>query len=370
MRRAALAIALALAVVVPAVVAAPAWPADLNYTCYSPPQSRNATPCGGWHTQPVRLAWSYDPSNAAAVGGTCTPVTISTDTPGTVIRCRIQDAVDLSTTEKSAMVKVDVTRPSIAVVPSRPPDHDGWWTRPVAFGFAGGDATSGLAGCDTIAYAGPDTAATQLTGGCRDAAGNQALMSFTVRYDATPPVLGAVSSIPRDGGVTLSWKPPADAALTQIMRSPGKKGQRASMVYSGTGRRTFTDTSARNGVRYRYVVSVYDPAGNGASQAATATPFSLAPVSGARLKLPPLLRWHQVRRARYYNVQLFRGRHKILSAWPTRTRLRLHRSWTYRHDRMHLSPGRYRWYVWPGYGVRADERYGKLIGHSSFTIVR
>jgi hypothetical protein len=37
---------------------------------------------------------------------------------------------------------------------------------------------------------------------------------------------------------------------------------------------------------------------------------------------------------------------------------------------MRLSPGRYRWYVWPAYGDRADERYGRLIGHSSFSIVR
>ena len=35
-----------------------------------------------------------------------------------------------------------------------------------------------------------------------------------------------------------------------------------------------------------------------------------------------------------------------------------------------LTPGHYRWYVWPGLGSRADHRYGALIGHSSFSIVR
>ena len=35
-----------------------------------------------------------------------------------------------------------------------------------------------------------------------------------------------------------------------------------------------------------------------------------------------------------------------------------------------LSPGSYRWYVWPGFGARAAVDYGELLGFSSFTIVR
>jgi hypothetical protein len=69
-------------------------------------------------------------------------------------------------------------------------------------------------------------------------------------------------------------------------------------------------------------------------------------------------------------VQLFRGSTKLLSEWPTRAKLRLRRSWTYRDRRHRLTPGHYRWYVWPGLGSRADHRYGALIGHSSFSIVR
>ena len=103
-----------------------------------------------WQTQPVRLAWSYDTTNAAAIDGDCSPRIISTDTAGTVLRCKIQDAMDSSTTEKTATVKVDVTAPNVTVVPARPPDHDGWWTRPVTFGFVGSDATSGMAACDSV----------------------------------------------------------------------------------------------------------------------------------------------------------------------------------------------------------------------------
>jgi hypothetical protein len=34
---------------------------------------------------------------------------------------------------------------------------------------------------------------------------------------------------------------------------------------------------------------------------------------------------------------------------------------------MRLTPGRYDWYVWPGFGRRAAERYGHLIVHRKFT---
>ena len=54
----------------------------------------------------------------------------------------------------------------------------------------------------------------------------------------------------------------------------------------------------------------------------------LAPRAGARVTSPPLLRWRRVPRASYYNVQLFRGSVKVLSSWPTATRLQLRARWT------------------------------------------
>lgn len=368
MRRTALVLSVVGVVALAMAAATPARSAELSYACYSPLASATPVPCHVWQTQPVRLAWTYDTTNAAAVDGDCTPRIISTDTAGTVVRCKIQDAIDSSTTEKTATVKVDVTGPSVTVAPARPPDHDGWWNRPVTFGFVGSDATSGVAACDTVTYAGPDSGTAQVSGGCRDAAGNAAAQSLVIRYDASPPTLTALRSVPGNHDVSLSWQQSADAVRTEIVRSPGTAGSRPTKVYTGT-RRTFTDTSARNGMRYRYAISVYDAAGNLASGTASATPFSLAPVRGARLRTPPLLRWHRVRRASYYNVQLFRGHHKILTAWPTVTRLQLRSRWTFRGDPVRLAPGGYRWYVWPAYGDRANERYGRLIGRSSFKIV-
>lgn len=99
-------------------------------------------------------------------------------------------------------------------------------------------------------------------------------------------------------------------------------------------------------------------------------PTLLAPAHGARLSAPPVLRWKAVPGATYYNVQLWRNGRKILSRWPTRTQLALRASWTYAGRRYRLTPGRYRWYVWPGLGARADARYGALLGRRTFVIVR
>jgi hypothetical protein len=80
--------------------------------------------------------------------------------------------------------------------------------------------------------------------------------------------------------------------------------------------------------------------------------------------------WKAVRRARYYNVQVFRRGRKILSVWPERTQRRLERHWTYRGTDHKLTAGRYCWHVWPGYGKRSQRQYGKRLGTSCFRVVR
>lgn len=91
-----------------------------------------------------------------------------------------------------------------------------------------------------------------------------------------------------------------------------------------------------------------------------------SPAAGEILSTPPLLAWRRVPRATYYNIQLFRNGHKILSAWPSRPRLQLHNSWTHRGHRMILTPGTYVWFVWPGFGDLARGQYGGLLGRSTF----
>jgi hypothetical protein len=366
-----------LATVVSALLTPAAAAADsqLSYSCYSPPQSSMPVDCSAWNTSPVRLSWSWDTTSARVSTGNCNPQIIRKDTAGLAVTCVIEDALNDPlpprwTASGTATIRLDATAPTItSLAPARPPDYDGWWNHPVALAFQGSDATSGIAACSSTTYSGPDSAAAQVTGTCRDVAGNASTRSFPVKYDATPPTLSALKAARLSGRIALRWSPSADAVRADVWRSPGSGGAAQSVVYSGPAK-TFTDRSVRVGKMYAYSVTVYDEAGNSASRTAKVRPSGLEPAPGAQLEKPPVLRWEKERGARYYNVQLFRGRTKLLSAWPTRTKLQLRRSWTYRGRRHRLTRGHYRWYVWPGLGSRADHRYGALIGHSSFSIVR
>jgi hypothetical protein len=194
-------------------------------------------------------------------------------------------------------------------------------------------------------------------------------MSVPLRYGGAPPPL-RVAANTGDGAVSLQWR--AGVALSSLVlsRSPGIGGAARSVVYRGS-RASFRDTNVRNGVRYRYTLTAVDPAGIASVRTifVTAGPHLIAPMVGARLNAPPLLSWTPVNGASYYNVQLFRAG-KILSAWPTEVRLQLQRTWTFEGRRIRLKPGRYRWYVWPGFGSRSAARYGSLVGSGSFTVSR
>jgi hypothetical protein len=367
---------LALATVLSAALLAPAGASAnlrLDYSCYSPPKSPTPVNCSQWKTSPVLVAWSYDAGAFPYPPGTCQPQIISADTAGLRVSCEVRDSPDdnyTDSTTKRVVIRLDATAPAITGAgPDRPPDYDGWWNHPVAFVFQGSDPISEIAACSSTTYSGPDSAAAEVTGTCRDVAGNTSTGTFAIKYDATPPTVSALRPAALVGRIALRWRESADAVRVDVSRSPGSAGARRSVVYSGPAK-AFTDTAVKTGVRYRYSVTVYDAAGNSASRTVKARPSALEPATGARLRKPPLLRWEQERGARYYNVQLFRGRTKLLSAWPTHTHLKLRRSWTYRGWRHRLARGHYRWYVWPGLGSRADHRYGSLIGHSNFSIVR
>jgi hypothetical protein len=94
-----------------------------------------------------------------------------------------------------------------------------------------------------------------------------------------------------------------------------------------------------------------------------------APLAGARLTTPPLLAWRAVPLARFYNVQLYRQGRKILTLWPYRPRLQLRSRWTHEGQVYRLRPAAYAWVVWPAFGTRANPRYGRMLGRSTFRIV-
>jgi hypothetical protein len=294
-------------------------------------------------------------------------------------------------------LKYDATRPRITdAIPARPPDHAGWFTSTIRFDFSGTDATSGLAGCESASYSGPDAADASILGTCVDQAGNVSRRSFSLMFDATPPRISGLTATPGDRHVALRWQSSPDRASVEVVRIPGHGSDPESVVFTGPGQ-SFLDDQVDNGVRYVYRVRVADAAGNETSQDIAAVPTApapdtppaagvaptpvpvpgrrrarlLSPAANATVRMgrPPLLRWMPVRRARYYNVQLFRGDRKVLSAWPARPRYQIKKRWTLRGTPQRLKRGRYRWYVWPGFGARPKARYGDLLGRRTFTVV-
>jgi hypothetical protein len=298
-------------------------------------------------------------------------------------------------------LKYDETGPEVTGVSAeRPPDRGAWFVNPVRFDVSGTDATSGLDECPPVTYAGPDGASAVITGRCRDRAANSASRTFPLKYDASPPLLTGLTAAGGDGLVSLIWQAGEDAESVEVQRTPGLGTAPASIVFRGPGA-SFVDRRVENGVRYSYQVRVADAAGNASVQSVVGIPAAppvgvvaapppgvaaapvapgpiavshrprrIAPASGAVLAEGevPVLRWPAVRRARYYNLQLFRDGRKILTVWPAQARYRLKLRWTYRGERLRLAPGDYRWLVWPGIGPRSRADYGKRIVRSTFEI--
>ena len=197
--------------------------------------------------------------------------------------------------------------------------------------------------------------------------------AWTWTADTTPPK--PVVKHQADVGyrrLVLRWGSPlwagADSVLVLESTSPSKPPTR--QVYQGSGS-SFVISGFENGVyrRYRFIAS--DKAGNTSPAVDVVVKPSallLAPSDGARVRRPPLLRWRAAPRAGYYNVQLFRHGRKLLSTWPRTTQLPLSQTWNYLGRDRRLSPGRYTWFVWPGFGPLARGAYGSLLGQGSFEV--
>ena len=321
-------------------------------------------PCAGWHTSPVQVSWTWSPTDGTAAAGTCTTQSYWYDVNTNAV-CEVTGTNgDSGTTVQPIMV--EVSSPTVTVAPDRAPDFNGWYNHPVTASVEG-SAFSGILSCTAATYAGPESASATISGSCTDNAGKvAAATSSAFKYDATPPQLN-VTVAPGDGIVVLSWPVSPSLALLQIQRTPGLRGGSHSVLHRGDSG-SYRDLRVRNGVRYRYTITARDQAGNITVRTLTVTPGPrlLTPGPDANLGTS-LLTWTPVRGADYYNVQLFRAG-KILSAWPLQTHLRLARTWVFAGRRYRLTPGRYRWYVWPGFGVPSAARYGPLIGSRSFVV--
>jgi hypothetical protein len=254
-----------------------------------------------WFTSNVIVKWTY--SGETSTTG-CDTQELTTDTPGTTLSCTA--AAPGQAVTSIVTVHIDQTPPAAVVAtPARPPDVGLFYTAPLPISWSATDATSGIATCTTLTYAGPDGLAVAPTGTCRDRAGNvSAPLASTFSYGTPPtpaPVIAAATAAP-----------------------------------TSTAGPTATSTTAKS-------------------------------KANAKAKRPTLT-WRARSKVKYYNLQLFRNGRKILSAWPTVAHYTLKPSWRYHGHTYKLTAGRYRWYVWPGYGPRSAHRYGRLLTKGAVTV--
>jgi hypothetical protein len=286
-----------------------------------------------------------------------------------------------------ASVKYDASGPSIdSITFDRQPDSNGWYNHPVQVVFHGSDGGSGVGSCTAVTYAGPDTSSTTVNGNCRDNAGNSTGgTSPAFKYDSTPPTLTNVGTDWDDGTATLSWTASSDTKEIDVDRAPGKDGAASTTVFKGMAA-SFEDTGLQNKVKYVYTITGLDEAGNKAVDTVSIIPGAklYSPARGSQVKSPPLLAWRPFAGASYYNLQLYYGvgkglrrvaslnvsGRKVLSAWPLKPHYRLKKTWKWNKKKRALSPGHYRWYVYPGLGKRSANKYGPLIGSSDFYFVK
>jgi len=335
-------------------------------------------PIGSWYTTPVSFNWQF---SGMSSGNGCGSQNYTTDTNQSNLEADIGDfqALPDSTfctvlpTTVYYFIQVEISSPTASVAPARPPDSNDWYNHAVA-GAVNGTSFSGIASCTSTTYAGPSTTAATVSGTCVDNAGKTVTVtSAPFQYDTTPPALTATAT-PADEGVSLNWQTGGDIAPVVSMTVARTSGSNSKdpVVYNGTAT-GFDDTHLTNGVHYTYTITAEDAAGNTTTRTVHATPGArvLSPAANAHLTAPPALTWTAVPGATYYNVQLYRGDPtKLLSLWPVRASLQLHRTWRFDGRRYHLKPGRYKWYVWPGFGKRKAARYGRMVGSGTFIVVR
>jgi hypothetical protein len=311
----------------------------------------------GWYLSNLTVAWSVTPVSEIAETAGCDTRTFSQETRGTDVKCSAKTHSGASGAYIYT-VKVDKTSPATSAFLDRQSDFNGWHTRQVTARFSGSDSVSGVASCSApIAYAGPDTASSQLTGTCRDRAGNQSSATVTFKYDATAPeVTRAIAARPPD---RYGWYNRPVAFSFAGADATSGVASCSTVTYSGPSSEQASVTGTCS-----------DNAGHTSTPRAFTLRYSrplVTPASGEDVRRPVTLDWVNVERARFYNVQVWRGREKILSVWPSASQYRFKPSWRFEGERRSLVRGaRYRWYVWP----RIGRRYGPLIGRGFFDVVR
>ena len=330
----------------------------------------------------------------------CTPGTGALFPLGTsTVTCTAQDARMNKASTTFTVSVVDRTSPSLNVPQPERVSSRGAPTLarsdPRVAGFlAAASAADIVDGAVPVLNNAPEVlplGTTRITFTATDSAGNTATAQSALTVvtgpvtpqvrDTTPPKdVTKLRAKSGDRFVLLTWVPPkADFRRVTIARSPGRGRARSTVVYRGSAKQ-LKDANLTNGVEYRYVVVAYDARGQFlARRRHESRPEPAAPLRARRctaVTKPPRLRWQAVAGATYYNMQLYRAPArrasalgtKILSIWPTRPQIALARTWKFNGRTQRLIAGTYHWFVWPGLGPKSANRYGPVLGQSTFVV--
>jgi hypothetical protein len=170
--------------------------------------------------------------------------------------------------------------------------------------------------------------------------------------------------------VRVRWTAPANDDLAEVVvvrrlgaRPPGTPKD-GVVVYRGLAA-TATDFPVSPRARVWYAAFAVDDDGNVSTATTGSLPRFDPPLYGPRdaavVRPGTVFRWRPVATASYYNIQIWRGAasSKVISTWVNRPTYVLRRR---------LAPGRYSWYVFPGFGARSLARYGALVGSATFVV--
>jgi hypothetical protein len=233
---------------------------------------------GWWRSAvTVRFAVSGD-----AISTTC-PIVNTFSSSESSWSCSATDAQGAMSTLVLPF-KIDATPPTVSsAAPDRAPDGGGWYSHPVTVAFGGSDTNSGLAGCTSATYSGPDSGSASVEGTCRDVAGNvSAPAAFALRYDATAPEVTAGLSRAADHNGWFSH--PVEVSFTGTDGGAGVSSCTAPVSYSGPDSATVSVSGG-----------CVDAAGNRATASATfqydATPPVLTAVAATVVSLSANLTW-------------------------------------------------------------------------------
>jgi hypothetical protein len=80
--------------------------------------------------------------------------------------------------------------------------------------------------------------------------------------------------------------------------------------------------------------------------------------------------WKPVAGATYYNVVLWRDGKRVLDLWPSSPKALLTPKGSDRSANNRLRPGRYLWFVYPGFGPKTKRQYGTLVGSGLVSVAK